>query len=210
MILKSKICGVSDSKILSYIINHNHPPQFIGFIVNYPKSKRYVDTKKLKELLKIDKKKSLYVAVLVNPDYSILEEIKNLPFDYYQLYDCKPSKVKSIKQKYKRKIITAITISNKEDIAKYELYSDTTDIYLFDSKGYEKSLSFDHELIKKLDLDKEIMVAGNIQVHDDLENYKKIADIIDISGGLETAGLKDISKIEIFLNKIKKIKKNET
>ena len=42
-----------------------------------------------------------------------------------------------------------------------------------------------------------------------LEKYKKIADIIDISGGLETSGLKDISKIEIFLNKVKKLD-NET
>ena len=55
MILKSKICGVSDSKTLNFIVNH-HPPQFIGFIVNYKKSKRYVDNNKLKELLKIDKK----------------------------------------------------------------------------------------------------------------------------------------------------------
>ena len=38
-----------------------------------------------------------------------------------------------------------------------------------------------------------------------LKDYKKIADIIDISGGLETSGLKDISKIEIFLNKVKQI-----
>ena len=202
MILKSKICGVSDSKILNYIINHDHPPQFIGFIVNYPKSKRYVDLEKLRELLKIDKKKSLFVAVLVNPDNEILEKIKNLPFDFYQLYDCNPSKVKSIKKKYKRKIITAITVKNKDDINKYVFYSDITDIYLFDSKGYEKSLSFDHKLIKNLNLNKEIMVAGNIQLNDNLENYKEIADIIDISGGLETAGLKDVSKIEIFLNKI--------
>ena len=53
------------------------------------------------------------------------------------------------------------------------------------------------------------MLAGNIQINDELENYKKIADIIDISGGLETGGLKDISKIEIFLDKIKNLK-NET
>ena len=53
------------------------------------------------------------------------------------------------------------------------------------------------------------MLAGNIQVDDELENYKKIADIIDISGGVETSGIKDISKIEIFLNRIKKIN-NET
>ena len=47
------------------------------------------------------------------------------------------------------------------------------------------------------------MLAGNIQINDNFENLKKIANIIDISGGLETAGLKDISKIELFLNKIK-------
>ena len=205
MILKSKICGVSDSKTLNYIINHNHPPQFIGFVVNYPKSKRYVNSEKLQTLLKIEKKNSQFVAVLVNPNYETLEEIKNLPFDYYQLYDCSPTQVKSIKERYKKKIITAITIKDKDDIERYKLYSDTTDIYLFDSKGYEKSLSFDHKLIKNLNLDKEIMLAGNIQINDELENYKKIADIIDISGGLETDGLKDISKIEIFLNKIKNL-----
>jgi len=209
MILKSKICGVSDSKTLNYIINHNNPPQFIGFVVNYPKSKRYVNSEKLQTLLKVEKKKSQFVAVLVNPNYKTLEEIKNLPFDYYQLYDCSPTQVKSIKEKYKKKIITALTIKDKDDIERYKLYSDTTDIYLFDSKGYEKSLSFDHKLIKNLNLDKEIMLAGNIQINDELENYKKIADIIDISGGLETGGLKDISKIEIFLDKIKNLK-NET
>ena len=206
MILKTKICGVSDSKTLAYITNHSYPPQFIGFIVNYPKSKRHVNLENLNELLKIDKKKCFYVAVLVNPDQNILEQIKNLPFDYYQLYDCSPEQIKSIKEKYQRKIITAITVKNKDDIKKFELFSDITDIFLFDSKGYEKSMSFDHDLIRDLNLKKEIMLAGNIQVDDDLENLREIADIIDISGGLETYGLKDVSKIDIFLKKIKNIK----
>ena len=203
MILKSKICGVSDSDTLSYIINHSNPPQFIGFIVNYPKSKRYVNLNKLKELLKLDKKNSLYVAVLVNPDIDVLEKIKDLPFDYYQLYKCSPLQIKSIKEKYKIKIITAITVKEKKDVAKYKLYLDSTDIYLFDSKGYEKSMAFDHSLIENLNLDKEIMIAGNIQFDDNIEKFKKIADIVDISGGFETYVLKDISKIEIFLNKFK-------
>ena len=151
------------------------------------------------------KKKSFYVAVLVNPNQNILEEIKEMPFDYYQLYDCEPNKIKSIKEKYKKKIITAITISDAEDLNKYKQFTDTTDIYLFDSKGYENSMSFDHALIEKLNLNKEVMIAGNIQIDDNLENLKKIAHIIDISGGLETDGLKDISKIDIFLNKIKNL-----
>ena len=209
MILKSKICGVSDSKTLRYIINHKNPPQFIGFIVNYPKSKRHVNIKKLKELTKIDKGNSFYVAVLVNPEKGILEEIKNLPFDYYQLYNCSVDKIQFIKNTYNKKIITALTIENSEDVKNYQLYKDVSDIYLFDSKGYEKSMSFNHTLIENIQSDKELMLAGNIQINDDLEKYKKIADIIDISGGLETSGLKDINKIETFLNKLNDLN-NET
>ena len=203
--MKSKICGISDSTTLNFLTDHPSAPQFIGFIVNYPKSKRFVEFNKLKDLLKIDKKNSCYVAVLVKPDEKILEEIKDLPFDYYQIYDCEPSEIKRIKEKYNKKIITALTIQNIDDVKKYTLYDDLTDIYLFDGKGYEKSMSFKHSLIKDIKLNKEVMLAGNIQINDELESYKKIADIIDISGGVETSGLKDISKIEIFLKKIKQL-----
>ena len=207
--MKSKICGISDIKTLIYLTSHPHPPQYIGFIINYPKSKRFVEYNKLKELLKINKKISNYVAVLVRPNEYMLEKIKILPFDYYQIYDMKNDEIKLIKEKYKIKIIVAITVKDKNDVFMHKNYKDVADIFLFDSKGYEKSMSFNHKLIKDLKSKTEIMLAGNIQIDDDLDNYKKIADIIDISGGLETSGLKDISKINIFLNKIKQIK-NET
>ena len=102
-----------------------------------------------------------------------------------------------------------MTIKQKSDVDKYKLFSDVTDIYLFDSKGYERSMRFDHDLIKNIKTNKEIMLAGDIKFDDDLKNYEKIADFIDLSGGLETSGLKDRSKIEIFLNNLNKIK-NET
>jgi len=209
MIKGCKICGISDLDTLNFIINHPYPPQFIGFICNYKKSFRYVDIGKLNKLLTLDKKKSNFVAVLVKPDEDILEKIKNLPFDYYQIYDSPPEKIIEIKKKYNKKIITALTIKDEVDVKKYQLFTELTDIYLFDSKGYEKSMSFDHSLIEKIKINKPLMIAGNIQVNDNLENYKKIADIIDISGGLETSGVKDKSKIDIFLNKVKQIQ-NET
>ena len=209
MIKGSKICGISDLDTLNYIINHAYPPQFIGFICNYKKSPRYVEFEKLKKLVSVTKKKSNFVAVLVKPEKEILEKIKDLPFDYYQIYDCTPEEIKSIKEKYNKKIISVLTIKDAADVNKYQLFSNVTDIYLFDSKGYEKSMSFDHKLIEEIKTDKPLMLAGNIQLDDNLENYKKIADIIDISGGLETSGLKDKSKIDIFLNKVEKIK-NET
>jgi phosphoribosylanthranilate isomerase len=203
--MRSKICGIFDSETLKYLTKHPSPPQYIGFIVNYPKSKRFVEYSKLKKLLNIDKRNSKYVAVLVRPNDKILEEIKSLPFDYYQIYDCAPAEIKSIIKKYNKKIIVAITVKNPNDIVKYMEYNELADIILFDSKGYEKSMSFDHQLIKNLKIDKELMLAGNIQIENNFENLKKIADIIDISGGLETSGLKDITKIDIFLEKIKQI-----
>ena len=209
MIKGSKICGISDLDTLQFIVNHPYPPQFIGFICNYKKSSRYIGIEKLNELLAIDKKKSYFVAVLVKPDDDILEEIKHLPFDYYQIYDSTTQEIKEIKQKYNKKIITALTIKDETDVQKHDLFSDVTDIFLFDSKGYEKSMSFDHTLIEKIKINKPIMIAGNIRVNDNLENYKKIADILDISGGLETSGVKDKSKIDIFLNKVEQVQ-NET
>src|SRR6056300_8161 len=201
--MKLKICGIADIKTLEYLTDHPLSPAYIGFIVNYPKSKRFVELNALKDLIKIDKKKSYYVAVLVQPDTKILEEIKGLPFDYYQLSDRSPEEVKKIKNNYNKKVITALTVESQKDFENYQNYNDVTDIFLFDSKGYETSMSFDNKLIENKKINKEIMLAGNIQIDDKLENYKKIADIIDISGGLETSGLKDISKIEVFLKKIK-------
>ena len=60
--MKTKICGISDSNTLKYIINHRYPPDYIGFIVNYKKSKRYIELDELKkclEFLKGVKNKSI-------------------------------------------------------------------------------------------------------------------------------------------------------
>ena len=168
--MKLKICGISDTKTLEHLTTHSHPPKYIGFIVNYSKSKRFIKLDKLKDLLKVDKKNSKYVAVLVSPSKDILEKIKNLPFDYYQIYDCSSNEIKFIKERYKKKIIVAITVKDQNDVVKFMEYNEYSDIILFDSKGYEKSLSFDHQLIKNLKINKELMLAGNIQIEDNLEN----------------------------------------
>ena len=204
--MEAKICGVKDSETLNYIVNHKYPPKFIGFITNYKKSKRYVKYKKLRELVNFDKKKINFVSVLVDPDDQILEKIKNLNFDYYQLYDVSPEKTQIIKEKYKIKIISALTINNKKDVDKYKKYQNISDIILFDGKGYEKSFGFDHKLLNNVPNTIKKMIAGNIQYNDGLEKFSKIADIIDISGSLETAGKKDISKINFLLENVNKIK----
>ena len=191
MTLECKICGVSDSKILNFIINHKFPPKFIGFIVNYPKSKRFVEINKLKNLINIDKKKSKFVAVLVKPKDEILEKIQYLKFDYYQIYDCTPEEIKYIKKKYNKKIISAITVENKSDLKNYKDFLPFSDIILFDSKGYEKSLGFDHNLLNDIPNNFKKMIAGNIKINDIL-NFKNKEYIIDVSGALEDSSGKKV------------------
>ena len=204
MIKGLKICGVSDPETLNYILNHTHKPTMIGFITNYEKSKRFVKLEKLKNLINIDKKQVKFVSVLVNPDDEILEKIKDLNFDYYQLYDVNPARTKEIKSKFKKKIITAINVSSKDDVIKYKGYTEISDIILFDSKGYHKSESFDHSLLDDVPSDLSKMIAGNIQI-DDIPNLRNKDFIIDLSGALEDQnGKKDINKIDKLLNLFEK------
>ena len=205
MIKGLKICGISDPETLNYILNHPHPPKFIGFITNYENSKRYVAYENLKNLINVNKKQTNFVSVLVSPTNQLLEKIKDLNFDYYQLYDVSPNRTREIKSKFQKKIITALTISSKDEVDKYKDYSEISDIILFDSKGYDKSESFDHSLLDDVPSELNKMIAGNIQI-DDIPSFKNKDFIIDLSGALEDQnGKKDINKIDKLLNLFKKI-----
>ena len=205
MIKGIKICGVSDADTLEFIINHPYPPNFIGFITNYKKSKRYVNYEKLKKLLKINRKNTNFVSVMVKPSDIFLDYIKDLNFDYYQLYNVSPERTKNIKKNKKIKIISALTINNEKDVAKYNDYLGISDIILFDGKGYEKSIGFNHNLLNDLPSSFDKMIAGDIKI-EDIQKFRDKNFIIDMSGSLENnEGKKDIKKINNLLNLVKEL-----
>ena len=200
MVKGIKICGISDLETLRYILNHQFPPKFVGFICNFKKSKRYVEYEKLKDLINIEKNDTSFVSVLVDPDEKILEKIKELNFDYYQLYDVSPERTKTIKEKYNIKIITALTINTQKDVDIYSNYNEISDLILFDGKGYEKSIGFDHKLLNFIPDSINKMIAGNIKI-EDIPNFKNRDCFIDLSGSLENEeGKKDLKKINKLLN----------
>ena len=142
---------------------------------------------------------------MVKPNDEFLKKIKDLNFDYYQLYDVSPERTKSIKKNKKIKIISALTINEKEDVKKYKKYLNISEIILFDGKGYEKSVGFDHDLLNDLPSSLNKMIAGDIKI-EDISKFKNKNFIIDISGSLENnKGKKDIEKINKLLNLAKKI-----
>ena len=205
MIKGIKICGVSDLETLQFILNHKSPPEFVGFITNYKKSHRYIDLENLKNLINVDKKNIKFVNVLVSPTEDELFKMKNLNFDYLQLYNVDPDKTAKIKKNLNIKIISSITIEKKIDVEEYRKYTDISEIILFDSKGYHKSKSFDHNLLKPVPDTFKKMIAGNIQI-EDIPNFKNTNYIVDMSGALENSeGKKDLKKIDKLLNLVANI-----
>ena len=82
---------------------------------------------------------------------------------------------------------------------RYKDYLEISDIILFDSKGYHKSESFDHDLLEQVPDEINKMIAGNIQIHD-IPDFKNKNFIIDLSGSIENnEGKKDIYKIDELL-----------
>ena len=138
--MKLKVCGLSNPIEIETCINND--VDFCGFILNFPKSHRFINYEKAEKLLSIYKKKIQYVGVLVNPSLEEFKKFSKLNLDYFQLYGQYDSKfLIEIKNKFKKKIIMTIQVKNKSDIENYKKVEDGSDIILWDSTGYEKSLA---------------------------------------------------------------------
>ena len=201
--MKVKICGLSTAEQVKTSIKYG--ADFCGFILNYPKSHRFIEFEKAKELTKIEKKNTKYVAVLVDPDEKELEKFSKLNIDYFQIYgNYNSNLISNIKSKFNKKIIATIQVKNKIDVLNYKHFQDAADIILWDSSGLEYSLDWNFNWIRSVPNNITKMIAGNINI-DKLKKILKLADIVDVSGALETNKVKDIIKIKKFLNSLKKL-----
>ena len=201
--MKLKVCGLSRKKEIITCINHE--VEFCGLILNYPKSHRHITFSRARELIKIKRKKTKFVGVLVNPTNKDLKKFSHLKLDYFQLYGkYDNSKLRLIKKKFKKKIISVIVVKKKKDVQNYKKIKDNSDIILWDSSGYEKSLTWNYDWIKHIRTRAKKMVAGNITINK-LKYLKNYADIVDVSGALETRKKKDIKKIKEFVKQVRKL-----
>ena len=143
--------------------------------------------------------------MLVKPSEEELAVYSKLNLDYFQLYgNYSDNEIFYIKDKFKKKIISSIQVNVREDIQKYKKVEKNSDIILWDSSGYEKSIGWDFNWIKSVSTDAKKMLAGNITI-EKLQDLINLTDIIDVSGTLETNKVKDIIKIENFITELKRI-----
>ena len=201
MPIELKICGINSENIIKKIAKQGGC-KYLGFVF-YSNSPRNLSIEKSKKLTSIVPNQIKKVAVLVNPDNKFIEKIKN-DFDYLQLYDTNPSKIKELKKIFNKKIIQAIKVKKKEDVSIYKQYLGIVDEFLFDSTGMEKSSIFNWNYLKNIEI-KNWFLAGGININNIYE-ASKITQKIDISSSLEdNPGIKSEKKISDFLEKIKKI-----
>ena len=201
MPIELKICGINSQNIIEEIVKKGGC-QYLGFIF-YPPSPRNLSIEQSKKLTSIVPKHMKKVAVLVKPENSFVEKIKD-HFDYLQLYETSPSRVQEIKLISGKKIIQAIKVKENSDIDSYKQYVGITDNFLFDSPFLEKSAKFNWDCLKNIAI-KGWFLAGGIDINN-LKEASKISQKIDISSGLEdNPGKKSIQKVSDFLGKVKSL-----
>jgi len=201
MPIEIKICGINSKNIIQ-TITQNSGCQYLGFVF-YPSSPRNLSIEESKKLTSIVPNYIKKVAVLVKPENSFVEKIKD-QFDYLQLYETSPSKSKTIKLMSNKKIIQAIKVKKREDVNLYKQYIGVADNFLFDSSAMEKSSSFDWGYLKNIEIN-DWFLAGGININN-LEKASKISKKIDISSSLEdNPGVKSSKKVSDFLLKVKKL-----
>jgi phosphoribosylanthranilate isomerase len=209
-----KICGLKEYEHIELCIDNG--ADAVGFIYNVPSSPRNLEKSKLMNLLKCIPKKLLTVIVFKPQTVSELEKIMNdIDVDLYQIHiNFENHELDDIPTELKDKIILALKInkSNKKNvIKKINKYHDKFYAFLIDnSEGHGSEFNFDivADVIDNTNRAR-IIIAGGININ----NIEKIIrDLnpfgIDVSSALESKkGVKDPSKIEIFLKKVKEIKK---
>ncbi|MSP06750.1 MAG: phosphoribosylanthranilate isomerase [Candidatus Fonsibacter sp.] len=198
---KVKICGMTDAKTIQTAIDHK--VDYLGFVF-YPKSPRNLSPKQATALIKNIPNHISKVAVLVDETDQFLEYIKN-DFDFFQLHGNEDVKrIKEIKQKYNKKIIKVIKVTDEKSANTYQQFTNEVDMFLFDSPAMEKTASFDWQILSKLKITKPYLVAGSININnvDAVLKYNPFG--IDISAGVESSiGVKSNKKIIEFLEKVK-------
>lgn len=200
MPLEIKICGINSEDIIRTIIE-NGSCRYLGFVF-YPPSPRNLTIEQSEKLTSIVPNNIKKVAVMVNPEINFVEKIKN-NFDYFQLYDTTPEKMKILKLKSNNKIIHAIKVKEENDVNLYKSYIGIADNFLFDSAAMEKSNMFNWNYLKNVEI-KGWFLAGGINMNN-LDKATKITQKIDISSALEdNPGKKSVKKVSDFLLKVKK------
>lgn len=214
-----KICGLQSVEVLKSMLQF--PVDYIGFV--FAKSKRQVTPAQAAELVQVldlwqQPQSPLSVGVFVNPG---IEELRTVlaavPLDAVQLHGQESAAFcREIKEKFSVQVIKAVSVSDEAEeqpLQQLQSYSETVDALLLDTYdplyggGSGRTFAWDKALPYQTWARKQnipLLVAGGLtpdNVTQLITAYEP--DGVDVSSGVESGGVKDIVKIQAFVERVK-------
>lgn len=201
-----KICGLKTPESVAAACDAG--ARYVGFVF-FPKSPRCVDVETARALAAGVPPGVIKVALLVNPDDALVDQIAAAPIDMVQLHGAEtPSRVTEVRARTGLPVMKAIGVAGRDDLTKIDEYAAVADQLLIDAKppkGGElpggNGLAFDWRLIAGREWAKPWMLAGGLTPANAAEAVRLTgARQLDVSSGVESApGVKDAALIRAFI-----------
>lgn len=189
---KIKICGLRRPEDIAYV--NEAKPDFAGFIIDVPKSRRNVPREKVRELTALLSPEILPVGVFVNaPMETILSLVTDGTLKAVQLHGQESqSYLEELKKQVAVPLIRAFSIRSPEDLTEAE--KSPADFILLDNGAGGTGETFDWSLLSSFD--RPFFLAGGLRLENITEAVSRFHPYaLDLSSGVETDGYKDKEKI---------------
>ena len=191
--MKIKLCGMFRDEDIDYV--NEAMPDYVGFIVLFPKSHRNID---LETALRLKKRLSpsiKSVAVSVDtPVEKFAEYAKSGVADMLQLHGNEDAEyIAELRRLTDVPLVKAVKVTSADDIIRAQELD--VDYLLLDS-GTGTGKAFDHSLIDRERITKPFFLAGGLTPENVREAALRVEPYgVDMSSGIETDKVKDMEKI---------------
>ncbi len=199
---KIKLCGMFREKDIDYA--NSLFPDYVGFVLNFPKSHRSIDIETAKVLKSRLSPKIKAVGVFVDEQIEICAEFVNRGIiDLIQLHGNENAEyIMKLRKLVSVPIIKAVKITSKADV--FEAQKTGADYLLLDG-GKGEGKAFDHSLLENTVIDTPFFIAGGLTTENVADVIKEIYPFgVDVSSAIETDKIKDINKMTAFINAVRK------
>jgi phosphoribosylanthranilate isomerase len=196
--MQVKICGLS--RLVDIDIVNEERPDYCGFIINYPKSKRSLSPEDLSPLLARLGSHISPVGVFVDQPLDLVAGILNrTKIAVAQLHGKEDNEyISRLRLKTSKPIWQAFEVTGIEDIDR--AVNSQADLVLLDA-GKGAGLAFDWTLLEGFP--RPFALAGGLRL-DKLERALRTgASLLDVSSGVESGGKKDPEKVKSFVNLVR-------
>ncbi len=195
-----KICGLTRMEDINYV--NQSRPDFCGFILGVPGSRRNVDPETAARLRRALRREIVPVGVFVNADpVWIASLVRAGTVDMVQLHGREDaSYIAALRRVISAPIIQAFSVKTPEDVRR--AVESTADHILLDHGKGGTGQTFDWTLLHGIR--RPYILAGGLTPENLGEAVRTLRPwAVDLSSGVETAGRKDMQKIQAAVGTVR-------